>query len=859
MTFNNSRPSLQSIIKSRRQAAFIGREAQLESFRRNINLPVEDPQRRFIFNIYGQGGVGKTTLLQQFSKILTESTATASAYTSEAETNVLEVMARIAIQFKEIDCPLKAFSERYQVYRQKCQELETDPEAPKNLPAFIGRSVVKIGASLGRSVPGVGVGLSLINEDALAEQAGDLVAYLARKLANKDEVLLVREPVNVLTSLFLADLQKVAETRTLALFFDTYENTSEFLDAWLLNLLGGMYGDLPSNIVLTIAGRYQLNRNVWSPYEALICYQQLDAFNEEEFKAYLYRKGITDEHVAEVIDRLSGRLPLLVATLANGAPSKQLTTDDQSETAVDRFLKWVKDARQRQLALDASLLRLLNKDVLAVLVNNNIDESFAWLKENPFVIAHSDGWAYHEVVRNQMLRYKLRESPQGWAGLHDRLGAYYEILRDNVGVKEEEKWTDAAWQKYALEALYHRLCQSPVDQLEVATGGFIEALRGDWSYPRRWAETVEQAGRDLQQGEVEHRGKQMTEVVRAYTSGDFRAAAEAFTPILSIEGFKGTWRASALEWRGYIYYLIGQTEKALNDFNEAIELDPTDSEHWTYRGLTLAETGCYEEALADLDHALKLEPTNKKAIVGRGRVHIETGNDAEALADIDKALAIDTDDMMLLIVRLCFLLKKGDPAELGRTYIALATRSNRLVEQAHDIQEGISKIPLEVINRHLRSWGLTLGVDESSISNTLTQWQDLMFTDPNGFTNAIQGLAANAEAIMYAGTRQFDEALTACNSAIELCPLDPHFRFVRGEVHFLMNKLPEALADYSSSLNINPDNAVILTKRAQVHQRMGKYNDALEDVDAALAMSPENPLLVSMRQTLLEQIKSSVE
>jgi hypothetical protein len=91
---------------------------------------------------------------------------------------------------------------------------------------------------------------------------------------------------------------------------------------------------------------------------------------------------------------------------------------------VDRFLKWVEDTSKRRVAVNAALPRRLNQDILAVLVGEEqIDDTFAWLKEMPFVEKRGDSWTYHDVVRAQMLRYKQQESPKGWTELHRLLGA----------------------------------------------------------------------------------------------------------------------------------------------------------------------------------------------------------------------------------------------------------------------------------------------------------------------------------------------------------------------------------------------------------------------------------------------------
>lgn len=69
---NKQRLSLQEINRRRQSDAFVGREEQLQLFRANLAYSVDNEQRRFIFAISGQGGVGKTTLLQRMRRTAEE-------------------------------------------------------------------------------------------------------------------------------------------------------------------------------------------------------------------------------------------------------------------------------------------------------------------------------------------------------------------------------------------------------------------------------------------------------------------------------------------------------------------------------------------------------------------------------------------------------------------------------------------------------------------------------------------------------------------------------------------------------------------------------------------------------------------
>ena len=193
-----ARKSLQDRIRQRKQSNFVGRESQLELFRKTVQNPlVEEGDRCFdqlIFNIWGQGGVGKSTLLSQFQQIA-QGSGFAVVSMDEGIKALPEMLGRFAEQLARQGLVMRSFSERYKTYREKREELEADPEAPQGFAAFLGKTVTRTGLRLAKKVPLGGDALEeLVDDQVLVEQGGEWASYLSRKLKNKDEVVLLREP-----------------------------------------------------------------------------------------------------------------------------------------------------------------------------------------------------------------------------------------------------------------------------------------------------------------------------------------------------------------------------------------------------------------------------------------------------------------------------------------------------------------------------------------------------------------------------------------------------------------------------------------------------------------------------------------
>jgi Tfp pilus assembly protein PilF len=611
--------------------SFIGRELQLQAFRGVLSTPYDD-RITSIFSISGQGGIGKTTLLKQFRKITTELGQVAAYVDEGSQTNLVdnvpEALSRLALDLEKQGIECKKFQERYRVYRQKKQELEADPDAPQGFAAGMGKFIARAGIGVAKSIPGSGGVMEFVDSEGVANQAGEWTAFVARKLTNKDEVRLVQEPIEVLTPLFLEDLNRVAEKQTIVLLLDTYEQTGAFLDDWLRSLLNDRYdASLHPNCLICIAGRDPLNKNAWIEWEELIARSELEPFTEAEARLYLASCAITQESIVQEIWRLSsGGLPVLIAMMAQGAPREVEQISDPCEDAVERFLRWEQDEKKRKIAQNAALLRLINQDVLAVLTSDaEADSLFDWLKSRSFVVQHPNGWQYHNLVRGLMLRYQRKVSLKSWAALHEKLANYYDELRQGLKLEESQQWKDETWQQYSLEWLYHTLSMAPQRSLGIALNGWLVALNQEHQLAQEWATVMANVGEVTNYEKLRGWGSKLQ-----ISEDDNTELEKVLSFLLKENCLEDKARAIALTQQ--VFLALKQSFPALT-----LSADPDDIQS------SLRKITGVHHMIETLNEALNLDPNAADSLFLRSFLHMVEGNLRESETDFTLAMNTDQD------------------------------------------------------------------------------------------------------------------------------------------------------------------------------------------------------------------------
>ena len=146
-------------------------------------------------------------------------------------------------------------------------------------------------------------------------------------------------------------------------------------------------------------------------------------------------------------------------------------------------------------------------------------------------------------------------------------------------------------------------------------------------------------------------------------NGDYDEAIQEFNEAIRLNpGF-----APAHYGRGEIYFQRGDYQQAIRDFTRTIGLAPDYTFAYYSRGVANERTGETEEAILDFTHTVRLKPSYAPAYNDRARALYSLGHLREALRDSELAISVAPDTPTYLATHSLIL------AALGRREGAFAT------------------------------------------------------------------------------------------------------------------------------------------------------------------------------------------
>ena len=809
---------------------FVGRTGELLFFVQNILKP-EEPTHNII-SIWGQGGVGKSTLLTRFideAHLAEFKDYCLTATVDELQTTPASIMERFAIQLHMQGTFEKALKHYKKVLRTQQTEQETLQDTlVQKMPVFAGATV--------EGVPFVG---PLLGEGvkATAEHLMDRRNNVKKR---KEEEIL-EDPVNVLTRAFVDELNHIVATRVMlasgkikhrrvVLFFDTFEQLAAEVVPWLLNYF--LPADINASIVLMIAGRDPIERSHpddtkrWLPFidNENIYWIPLNSFTEDETRTYLTKRNITDPEHISTIWQLSQGLPLYLSLLTSNPRGKVDPTAD----VVANFLRWIpeQDYIKRQLALDTALFsHPFNQDDLVAfpyLPKNELPSLYSWLIAQPFVRSQDGRYTYHELAQELFGRQLYQRSKKEYYATRESIAHYYQrLLEEFQEEMGEEVFHFIEWLELVL-ALTEQLFILPGEASDLKA---IELILK--TFQNTNAEQNGEITNFIRELSEKHSSIQLSTgaqqaiiLLLQYIEADPRsqerltAASALLKRVEQSPTFSPEVRAQLYTDRGWVYLHLKENEQAISDFNSALALNPLYARAYARRGQAYRYLKDYQRAMFDYNRAIELNPQDIWSYERRGRMHRKLGNYRHALEDFDRIVQLDPNYVWAYLHR-------------GITYRLLKNYRQALIEFDHALEikphfasilaeRGLTSLWMHNLRQAKSDYTHSKELDAhypQNHNNWMAIWSGMCYERPDlKEIERLETIAAtdleNPVAFVCRGVamwllRNFEEALPLLEQPIQMTPEDWDAYFWKGMACASIGQDEEAIAAIERSLTLD--------------------------------------------------------
>jgi Tfp pilus assembly protein PilF len=138
--------------------------------------------------------------------------------------------------------------------------------------------------------------------------------------------------------------------------------------------------------------------------------------------------------------------------------------------------------------------------------------------------------------------------------------------------------------------------------------------------------------------------KAMIDPILAYQEPDTIEQARTLVEKFSTQIRADNHNAQALLQRGHVYFVMHETDNAIDDLDRAITIDKELADAYFWRGMARGHAQRIEEGIADLSVYLRHHPTSTVAHTKRGVRYLWLGDEQHAEQDLRKAIALHQDN-----------------------------------------------------------------------------------------------------------------------------------------------------------------------------------------------------------------------
>ena len=294
--------------------------------------------------------------------------------------------------------------------------------------------------------------------------------------------------------------------------------------------------------------------------------------------------------------------------------------------------------------------------------------------------------------------------------------------------------------------------------------------------------------------------------------GDYGRAIEDCNEVIRIDPDS----ADAYTARGIVYYELGEYQRAIRDYERAIGYYGLRDEV-AYFNLATAHiaVGELDSALDDLNEAIEIQPDWAPAYSYRGTIRAIMGDYEQAIQDYGRAIELDPDDAQA-------------HRDRGALYYRVLADYDRALQ---DFTEAIRCNPGYVDAYYGRAF---CWADKGEYGMAILDYTEIIRIDPD------DAVAYHNRAVNYRDAMDYEHAIADYTRAIEIDPDCAICYAGRAVIYFFQGDFDRAAEDDTEAIRIDPDNADYYHSRALTYFQAGEYEHAISDFTVAIGLQPDN-------------------
>lgn len=276
---------------------------------------------------------------------------------------------------------------------------------------------------------------------------------------------------------------------------------------------------------------------------------------------------------------------------------------------------------------------------------------------------------------------------------------------------------------------------------------------------------------------------------------------------------------------------IPDLERAISDYNVAIQIDPNLVSALNNRGNAFHTRGDEDAATADYNRAIELKPDYAYPYNGRANVYYAKGDLARAISDYTEAIRLKPDYAIAWVNR-------------GYAYYVAFDFKHAIsdLSEAVKILSNTPDLDKTLTARAYAGRGAAYNVLVKPY-DAIPDFQEAIRLNP-AMSLAYAGLGS-----AYANIDKMDEAFENFRIAIERDPKAPYTYMIRGGFYLAKGDLSHAVADIEELIKIAPDEPWGYLTRGMVRLVQGDIDGAIVDLEAATSRG-HNLIASSMAETV---------